>query len=315
MSVLRWGRSAYETDAALAAERAGAERLGLDWRLHASVTEPPLADARALVVTSKVRVDEAILARFRGSLVLTTTSGYDHIDVAACAARGVRVARSPLARRDPVVEWSLGALLGLTHQLPWFLREAREGRWARDALPTRRPRGLHGARVAVVGLGVIGRRMREVLEALGAVVLGVDPVGGDTELGEALAAADAVTLHCALSSTSHGLIGEAELARLQPHAVVVNSSRGHVLDVDAAVRALESGRLAGLAVDVFPTEPWPRLAEGARDPAVWFTPHGAGYTEGLGERVAQEVNATLAAWLAGHALPHPVPAPSSLRRV
>ncbi|MFT4624234.1 MAG: phosphoglycerate dehydrogenase-like enzyme [Myxococcota bacterium] len=306
MTVLRWGRSAYETDAALAAEEAGARVLGLDWAAVAGCDAPPLAGVDALVVTSGVRVDAALVGRFSGSLVLTTTSGHDHIDVGACAAQGISVGRCPLARRDPVVEWSLGCLIGLMRQHPWFFAEAAAGRWARAALPQRRPRGLHGARVAVIGLGVIGRRMSEVLEGLGARVLGVDPAGGGVSLTDALREADAVSLHCALSPSSEGLIGAHELAMLRPHAVLVNSARGRVLDVRAAVAAVRSGRLAGLAVDVFPEEPWPELATGAQHPAVWFTPHAAGYTEGLGDRVAREVVAALTAWNAGRPLPHAV---------
>ena len=97
--VVRWGRSAYETDDALAEERRGAQDLGLSLALRPELEDPgPLEGTRAMVVTSKVRVDGRILDRFGGELVLTTTSGFDHIDVEACMRRGVRVARCPLAR-------------------------------------------------------------------------------------------------------------------------------------------------------------------------------------------------------------------------
>lgn len=256
-----------------------------------------------LVTTSGVRVDAALLGRFSGSLVVTTTSGFDHVDVAAAAARGVRVARVPLARRDAVVEWSLGSMIVLLRRFPALDRAALEGRWARDALPELAPRTLAGATVVVVGLGVIGAKMVEVLTVLGARVIGVDPVGRNASIDEALPQADVLTLHCELTPSSRGLLGPARLDALPTHAVVVNSARGAVLDVDAAVQRVREGRLRGLAVDVFSREPWPGLADAAAVPGVIVAPHAAGYATGLGERVALGVTAALEAWVTGRPVP------------
>jgi phosphoglycerate dehydrogenase-like enzyme len=310
--VLRWGRSAYERDADLALEAAEARALGLDWALVEDRASRPagLADADVLVVNSKVRVDERVLAGFRGRLVLTTTSGFDHVDVHACARRGVQVARCPLARRDAVVEHAVGALINLARRLPELDDAAGEGRWRRGDLPALDPRGLAGARVVVVGLGVIGARVATVLGALGATVLGVDPYRPDratSTLDDALPGADAVTLHCSLTPTSRGLLDAQRLARLPAHAVVVNTARGDVLDLDAALAAVGAGRLRGLAADVFPVEPYPRLADGAA-PGVLFTPHASGYTAGLGARIAAEVGATLRAHVDGRPPPNAVSA-------
>jgi D-3-phosphoglycerate dehydrogenase len=269
--------------------------------------DPPLGGVGALVTTSGVRVDAGVLARFEGTLVVTTTSGFDHVDLAAARARGVAVARVPLARRDAVVDWSLGAMIALIRRFPVLDRAAVEGRWARDALPALAPRGLAGARVLVVGLGVIGAKLAVVLDALGAEVLGVDPAGVPAgvraiALADGLHVADVVTLHCELTQSSRGILSAAALDALPAHAVVVNSARGAVLDVDAAVARVRDGRLRGLAVDVFPVEPWPGLAAAAI-PGVILAPHAAGYTAGLGARVADGVTAALAAWVAGAPVP------------
>jgi phosphoglycerate dehydrogenase-like enzyme len=262
------------------------------------------------VVIIVVCVDVVVFCVFGfGCFVVATTSGVDHVDVAAARALGVVVARSPIARRDPVVEAALAALLALARRLPEQVAVAASGRWDRGALPGLAPRGLAGARVGVVGLGVIGTRMAEVLHALGAEVVGVDPHAASPwargPLDAVLPTLDAITLHCALSPTSRGLLDSTRLDRLPAHAVVVNTARGDVLDVEAAVARVRDGRLRGLACDVFPVEPYPRLAAGAV-PGVWFTPHAAGFVHDLGRRVADELRAALGAWARGEAPPHVV---------
>ncbi|TNE87085.1 MAG: hydroxyacid dehydrogenase [Deltaproteobacteria bacterium] len=311
-TVLRWGRSAYESDHALALERQAATALGLDWRLNEDRGDPgDLADVAALVTNSGVRVTEAVLARFAGSLVLTTTSGWDHIDVAAAAARGVAVGRCPMARRDPVVEQALTWLIRLMRREPALDAAALDGRWARGELVGLGGRGVAGSRVLIVGAGVIGRRMGEVLTLLGADVCwserdGVPVPGERVDLDEALPHVDAVTLHCGLTPSSRSLFTAERLARLPAHAVLVNTARGKVLDVQAAVEAVRSGRLRGLGVDVFPQEPWPAMREAAEVEGVLVAPHAAGYRHDLSERVAREVAAGLGAWHRGEPLPHAV---------
>ncbi len=310
-SVVRWGQSAYETDADVALEKAGAEALGLSWVGYPeSDVPPPLSDCKVLVVTSRVRVDRSVLEGFTGSLVLTTTSGTDHLDLSAAAARNVALARCPMARRDPVVEQSLACLVGLMRRFDALHEASSEGRWARGDLPELAPRGLSEARVVVVGLGVIGSRMAELLAAFGADVVGVDPAGVPAgieaaSLDEALPGADAVTLHCALDDSTRGLMSRERLARLPAHAVVVNTARGPLIDPFAAAEAVHAGQLGGVALDVYPYEPCQQLRDLA-GPQVWLTPHSAGFTRSLGRRVASEVVATLQAWVSGVPLPHPV---------
>lgn len=307
MHVTRWGQSAYESDADLALEAAAARALGWTWHSAPDVrTAPDLSATDVLVVTSKVRVDARRLAGSPVKHVLTTTSGYDHIDIPGVRAVGVAVGRCPQARRDCVVEHALGSLLALGKRWPTQLERARAGDWCRKELPALAPLGLRGAKILVVGQGVIGRQMNAVLQVLGAHVLAVDPAGvaPDVEevgLEEGLRRCDAVTVHCSLTSSSRGLLSAERLALIQPHAVVVNTARGDSLDVEAAVAAVEAGRLRGLSVDVFPTEPYPNLS--VSHPSVWFTPHGAGYAPDLGTRVAREVAATLQAIHAGEPLP------------
>ena len=304
MKLLRWGRSAYETAAQLADESRRLEALGVEVGHHVGPA-PPLDGVEVLALTSKVRVDEAVLETADAlRLVVTTTSGHEHIDVAACEARGVRVARCPLARRDAVVDTSLAMALSLLRDLPSLHARAREGAWARGELPQRSLRRVRGLPVGIVGHGVIGARAAQVWRALGAQVWVSEPrMKGSPELAELAAECAVISLHCDLNPTSRGLLSRRVLEALPAETVVVNTARGGLVDVDAL---LELPLRVGL--DVFPEEPWPRLAELAARPNVLLTPHAAGYHEGLGMALAEELGRTVEAHLKGWELPHPVSA-------
>lgn len=298
----RWGRSPYETDAAMAEERA---RLS-EWADVLDMHE----DAEIIVVTSKNPVGTAELERMPSArLVLTTTSGYDHLDLAALRARSIQAGRSPLARRDAVVDTALGMLLSGLRGFGPLDAAARDARWARRELPDLGMRQLRGSTIGVVGLGVIGRRMATVLEALGARVVGHDPAGlpeGMAALSPAqmLQECDGLTLHCRLEPGSAGLLGAAELARSHPRLVLVNTARGDVLDARSAVARLAEGGLHALGLDVFPEEPWPELDRVRGLPGYLALPHAAGYHDGLSAMVTDELCAAVEAWTDGRPLPH-----------
>ena len=313
-NVLRWGRSAYETDLDLGLERRDAEELGLAWTHEPALHQPAqLESADILVVNSGVCVDAEVLDRLYGSLVITTTSGTDHIDIAAASERGIDVCRCPEARRDAVVDTTLAGILGLLRELPRLHGAATRGDWARGRLPTLGPVLLQERTVAVLGAhGVIGRVVCSKLSALGAKVLPVDPRGTPdaptVPLTEAVALADVLTIHCLLTDQTRGMIDGPVLDALGPQGVVINTARGPILDVASAASRVARGQLRGILVDVFPTEPYPKLAVEAAIEGVWFTPHAAGYTPSLGARVAAGVRRILKAYIEHSELPYTVTA-------
>lgn len=302
VNVLRWGRSAYETAEQLNDEVERLAALGCEVRHHVG-EDPPVEDCRALVLTSKVRVDGAILDRAPElGLVVTTTSGHEHIDVVACEARGVAVARCPLARRDAVVDTALGMALALLRDLPSLHSRAREGIWARSELPDRPMRRVRGLPVGIVGHGVIGARAAQVWRALGAQVWVSDPrMKGSPQLAELIEECALLSLHCDLNPTTRNLLSAEVLWSLNPETIVINTARGALIDVDAL---LERDLRVGL--DVFPDEPYPRLAELAARPNTLLTPHAAGYHRDLGRSLAAELALTVRAFIRGEPLPHPV---------
>jgi phosphoglycerate dehydrogenase-like enzyme len=294
MKLVRWGWSEYESPE-LAGLPPGVEAVAV------AGAAAPLEEADVLVVPSTVRVDAAAIARLvRCRLVITTTSGFDQIDLTALRHAGVACARLPLARRDAVVETSLGMMLSLTRRLGRFQEAAQAGRWERPRL------AQYGATllgtVGVVGVGVIGSRMVEVLAALGTRVLPCDPLLSDgVSLERVLRDSDVITLHCELTGDNHGMIGPREIGAMRRGAVLVNTARGALLDVDAAVAAVREEQLAGLGLDVFPQEP----ADLARHvgPRILVTPHAAGWHPQLGAKIAEGVAEAMRALIAGREIP------------
>ncbi len=305
MRVSRWGRSSYESDDILHAEATALSKVP-------SVQVLAMRqDAEVVTVNSGTKVDAELLDRAPSAqVVLTTTSGYDHFDLPEMRRRGVRAGRCPLSRRDADVDSSIGLLLeGLRVHGP-LRTSARQGRWAREDLPTLGMRTLRGARVGVVGLGVIGHRMCTVLNALGAEVLALDPAvatpsgARSAGLQEIVQTCDALTLHCRLEQGSRQLV-DAELLAQAHDLVLVNTARGSVVDVASAVEAVKQGRLAFLGLDVFPTEPWHQLAASTH-PRIVYLPHAAGFHRDLGAAVAEELVAAVTAFSNGEPLPHSV---------
>jgi len=307
--VLRWGRSSYETDAQIRDETDRAAALGCDYVVSTAREPVELSKARVLVVPSGTQVDAEVLKRAPElELVVTTTSGYDHMDLSALRIAGVRAARCPVARRDAVVEAATGMALHLLRDFGGLTEAGRTGEWARGTLPERQIASLRGLSVGILGLGVIGRRQAEVLQAFGAEVAGFDTAPVAIELPrkqphELFATSRVLFVHCNHRPGRPPVVDSALLRAARTDLILINTARGGVLDVDAALEALRAGRLGGLGVDVFPDEPWPAMAAFAREERIVATPHAAGYYDGLGGAVASEVAAALKAWRSEEPLP------------
>ena len=237
-------------------------------------------------------------------LVATRTAGHTHIDVAAAARLGIRVAIVPSATTPSVAEYVFGALIAAQRRLFEARETARAGAWDYQAY---RGFELAGSILGVVGLGEIGTRVAELGLAFGMRVLGwsrsrraVDGVEL-VELDELLGEADVVSLNVALSDETRGLIGNRELSLMKPTAWLVNAARGGIVDEDALVQLLRDGRLGGAVLDVVePEPPTPaRLAELGGIPNLLVTPHIAWHTEASLERQFGETTENVLAFLRG----------------
>lgn len=253
-----------------------------------SAGDPRLADARVLCVGVHDTVDAHVLdAAPDLELVVTRSTGIDNVDVAACRARDVRAHPLPEYATEAVAEMALAGMTLVLRNAPAGAARTWQGRWDRDGLMSRR---LADATVGVVGVGRIGSEVARRAGRRGASVLGFD-VAPDPAFDppgfvwmasqpQVLERADVLTLHVPLSEATEGLIGADELAMLPDDAVLVNTSRGEVVDTAALVEALEEGALAGAYVDVLAGEPDPPLLDRlVAHPNVLVTPHLAAFDE------------------------------------
>jgi D-3-phosphoglycerate dehydrogenase / 2-oxoglutarate reductase len=188
-------------------------------------------------------------------VVVRFGSGTDNVDLEAARRRGVRVAATPGANARSVAELAIGLLLALARHLVLHDRDVRSGSWSR-----RTGMELAGRRLGVVGYGAVGRQVAGIATALGMEVVATDPWVREAEvplvdLETLLTSSDAVTLHAPLADDTWAMIGPAELGRMRPRALLVNTSRGGLVDELALAEALAAGRIGGAAFDVFEHEP------------------------------------------------------------
>jgi glyoxylate reductase len=236
--------------------------------------------AVGIVATPRDRIDGAFLdaAGPQLRIVALFAVGYDNVELAAATERGVVVTNTPDVLTGATAELTLALLLALLRRVAEGDRFVRGGeQWA--IAPTfMLGTGLEGKTLGVVGLGRIGREVARLAGCFGMRVVHSSRSGG-LPLGELLAEADAVTLHCPLTAATRHLIDEEALRRMRPTAVLVNTARGPIVDEDALVRALERGELAGAALDVYEHEPAVHPGLVGRDDVV-LTPHvGSATTE------------------------------------
>ena len=191
--------------------------------------------------------------------VLLRCAGYNNVDLAEAARLGLFVARVPAYSPEAVAEHTLALIMTLNRHTHRAYNRVREGNFMLDGLIGRT---LHGRTVGVIGTGRIGLATARILRGLGCTVLGHDPapsaafaaLGDVVPLTELLQRSDIVSLHCPLSEQTTHLIDDAALALMKPGAMLVNTSRGALVDTEAVIGALKSRRLGSLAIDVYEQE-------------------------------------------------------------
>jgi D-3-phosphoglycerate dehydrogenase len=268
------------------------QREGIELVVHDCTTRADLAtyaaDADVLWLFGGNRVLQGgnLSAATRCRAILRTGSGTDNVPIEEATRRGIVVANTPAAISDAVSDHLIALLFAVTRRVAEFDRAIRHGRWGQSVVRGLSP--VAGQTLGLVGFGHAAREVARKLGGFGMKVLAVDPfvaaeamaAAGATAatLPELLAASDFVSLHCALTPQTRHLIGERELRQMKPSAVLLNTSRGPVVDEAALVRSLREGWIAGAGLDVLEDEP-----PAPDNPLfglenVVLTPHVAGYS-------------------------------------
>ena len=237
-----------------------------------------------VIMRERTPFPRALVERLPALRLLVTTGMRNRsVDLAACAEKGITVCGTP-GFGNPTVDLTWGLILSLARRIPEQERALREGRW-QVALGN----GLEGKTLGVLGLGNLGARVARVGAAFGMRVIAWSPnlaaeraaEAGATRMDKAalMAESDVLTLHVVLSERSRGIVGAEDIARMKRGALIVNTSRGPLIDQAALVAALREGRIAGAGLDVYDQEPLPPDHPILSAPNTVLTPHLGYVTE------------------------------------
>ncbi|MGZ4722683.1 MAG: phosphoglycerate dehydrogenase [Ilumatobacteraceae bacterium] len=260
------------------------------------------ADAAGAIVSTDPFTAGVLRASPDLQVIARVGVGVDSIDVNAATELGVAIATTPGANETTVADHAVSMMLALLRRIPANDAEVRRGEWNRTGVYA--PKLLTGATVGLVGYGNIGRRVAQRLAGFDVELLVADPAmdGSESpravELTELLSRADIVSLHCPLMPSTRHLIDEEALRQMRPHALLVNTSRGEVVDEGALFRALKDGVIAGAALDVFEIEP-PNDSPIMDLPNVVVSPHVAGISTTSLAEMTRRATASVIDVLAG----------------
>lgn len=270
-----------------------------------------LGDADALIVRNKTQVDaELLLAAPRLKVVGRLGVGLDNIDLPACKSRGIEVFPASGANALAVAEYVIGTAMILLRGAYSSTDAVAAGKWPRAALSNGRE--LAGKTLGVLGFGQIGQLTGKLARALGMKVIGFDamipalhPVWNAERttartFDEVLSESDVISIHVPLTPATRGLIDQGRVALMKSDAVLINTSRGEVVNEAVLAAALRAGKLGGAALDVFEHEPLAGGSPLAGCPNLLLTPHIAGVTRESNVRVSSMIAEKVSAALERH---------------
>ncbi len=255
-----------------------------------------IGDYDGLLVRSATKVTADIISAGGALKVIGRAgAGVDNVDVEAATRRGIVVMNTPGGNTISTAEHTMSLLLSLARNIPQANESLRQGRWDRKKYTGTE---LLEKTIGIIGLGKVGREVAARCQAFGMRTIGFDPVLSAevavkmkielVSLDELCTRSDFITVHTPLNEETRGLIGDREIARCKDGVRIINCARGGIVDEQALLRGLESGRVAGAALDVFEKEP-PVDHPLVKHPRVIATPHLGASTEEAQEKVARQI--------------------------
>ncbi len=273
-------------------------------RKHATVDDRGGIESRKLaeiihqyegmVVRGRTKVPANLLEKASKLKIIARAGvGVDNIDVQAAKKYGVSVVNTPTATTISVAEHTLALLLAFARRIPQANAGLKAGKWNKKSITGME---LSGKTLGIIGVGRIGQAVADRARSFGMDILGYDPLISEADLKSVgitpapldslYAQADVISIHAPLTIETKGMIGAAAFAKMKPGAILISTARGGIVDETALLENVNSGHLAGAALDVFESEP-PRDSKLISHPNVVATPHIAAQTPEAQRRAAQ----------------------------
>lgn len=286
----------------------------VDFEVHDNTPDDLVLDrcaGRQVVITNKVPFDRRRMEALASlKYIGVTATGYNIIDIEAARELGIAVTNIPSYSTDAVAQHVFAFILEVSNAVALHDKSVKEGQWERSdtfcywKTPLFE---LAGKRLGIVGLGNIGRRVASIAKAFAMDVVSYSPhsrmEGVQTvDLDTLMSTSDIITLHCPLNAQTRGIVCDESLSRVKPGAILINASRGPLVEEDAVIRALESGRLSRYCADVLDVEPPRGGSRLAMHPASIITPHIAWAPLETRRRLLSIVEDNLEAFLKGEKL-------------
>lgn len=265
---------------------------------------PLLADCDGYLAGLDYVTEKVLQSADKLKVISRYGAGVDRVDLEAAKRQGIVVTNTPGANAVAVAELAMGLVMSLARRIPFLDRKTREGDWVRSTGTE-----LGGKVMGIMGLGAVGRNLARYAQGFGMTVIAYDPYInkeyadanniGTASFDEVIEGSDFISLHLPLTPDTKHLINESVMSRMKSTAVIVNTSRGGIIDEDAAYRLLKAGELGGLGIDVFELEPPENSPLFDLDNVV-VTPHTAAHTREATENMATAAAENLLLVLSGH---------------
>ena len=262
----------------------------------------------ALIVRNKTIVDEELLSRSKLKVIGRLGAGLENIDVEAAKSRGIQVVYAPGKNTNAVVEFCLSHILSMIRQIPSALSSTSDGSWDRYSFVGKE---VAECKFGIVGYGRCGKRLAEILSFMGGQVFvntrqtkNVQSPHIYLDLCELLRVCDVISLHVPGGEQTRGLLGENEFALMKDGALIINASRGSVIDENALISALKNRKVAAACLDVRESEP-PNKGELELLPNAYLTPHIAAFTHLSQTNISLSVLNDVMSVLQGRPAQHP----------
>jgi D-3-phosphoglycerate dehydrogenase len=310
MNILRLAWSSYQDQESLKKEQRYLEDLGHRYRRIEPNGPIPdkLASYDVLLINSQFQVDESFLNIWEEGLILTASNGFDHIKLDSASALDIDVARTPLARKEAVVDHTYSFVDALLRDHHRSGTRIDQDQWPR-AKAYENISDASNVNFGILGYGVIGQQVaKRALKRDFRNILVYDPIKTPEssphekmnfpDWEQFIESTDLLTLHADLNPTTRELMDDSSLEKLGPSGYLINTARGSMVNADDLLACLSKGKLAGAALDVFPEEPPTGVLHSDVD-GLLTSPHSAGFYPGLLSTLREEIGSTIDAYSTG----------------